>query len=647
MSYKSRIVGILVIAAFFMMGVRSLAGIPRTGSCEELKYADRLWWAGQFHETHGLYAEIANSTNSSTLDRSGALQRMALQAWLKYGEADSALLLLNRAVQLGEGKAISYAMMSRFVLEEGRADSALTIAGYAINESEKLSDSLQAVVAYARSIFELAKDTYLSGGLLDTMLLRKTVLRLETIGRQAPLETDVWEQMLGIALLLGDGSSVRQAWNQYLAPPRDDSLPGFSGDSMKGLSEALSNWNDSDLTDDSRRILIKALAASRMFKYVRLVSGNPALPNGTELTNDPEIAGILRYAELISEARTRINQIYRKRLTGDSTIAVDIQEFLGLAYNYWLSLDYPGERPEFTTDEIGAQLSSRWGAVFCSVDLSPENFDITWGHEIRTDIREIDQYGHQLEVKFVELDQMVSTGMMEWVSDGDISIGGWTPTPEAVYRIRPPWQGSGLRAWEALTLPGKREEIQNRILSLRIVDDSLANSDPYSNLPGADLRLRYASLHRLYDSLVSSGYTGGKLRRAFINEYQRLRYESSIVAHEGRHAIDMVFRSDEFESWDAAQVELSGKLSEVLFSPDPWYTVGNSSAIFYSGDTTSGHGEASRLLRKQLVDWMEIHADEIDSFDHSRPTLPQLDLLSNEQLLMALRELDSLAKAGK
>ncbi len=237
--------------------------------------------------------------------------------------------------------------------------------------------------------------------------------------------------------------------------------------------------------------------------------------------------------------------------------------------------------------------------------------------------------------------------MAAWVTDGDVQIGGWAPTPEATYRVRPAWSESGIRAWEALTSPEKQKHIQNRILSLSMVDDSLAKADPYANLPGTSLRIMCASQRRIYDSLISSEYTGHELRQAFIDEYQRLRHESSIVAHEGRHAIDMAFYGEEFETWDATGVELRGKLSEVLFSPDPWFTVGNSSAVFYASDTTAGHGAASRLIRKQLVDWMEDHADEIGEFNHSRPTLPQLDLLSTEQLLTALKELDPPARAGE
>lgn len=647
MSGRIRIVTALSVVACVLVAGNTLAGIPRTGFCKELSNADKLWRAGRFHETHDLYVEIADSKDHTSLDRVGALQRLALQAWLKYEKADSAMAFLRQAVQLGEAKALSYAMMSRFVLDNNPSDSAIILAKYSLSESQKLSDSLQAVLALGRATLAFAKDAQLAGNSIDTLALRDAAQKLNAVGQFVPFETDLWDCLLGVSLVLGDGPLAMRAWKRYLEMAPNDSLFTLAGGSIFGLPELLSSWNGNALNYESRRVLVRALVASRLYDYAELIATSPGLPDEAEFVRDPEIAGMLSYAGLVTRARSRIFRIFRKRLMGDSTIATDIQDFLGLAYNYWLSLDYAGERPEFSTDEIGAQLSQKWGAAFCSVDFSPSNFDITWGHAIRTEVREIEQYGHRIEVKIVDLDQMVSAGMMEWITDGDVQIGGWTPTPEAIYRIRPAWHDSGIYAWEALTSPDERKHIQDRILGLGLVDDSLATADPHANLPGAGLRIMYTSQKRIYDSLISAGYAGDQLCRVFVGEYQRLKYEASIVAHEGRHAIDMAFYGEEFGTWNATTVELRAKLSEVLFSPDPWFTVGNSAVVFYTSDTTSGHGAASRLIRKQLVDWMDDHVDEINGFDRSRPTLPQLELLSTEQLLTALKELDPLAKAGR
>jgi hypothetical protein len=58
-----------------------------------------------------------------------------------------------------------------------------------------------------------------------------------------------------------------------------------------------------------------------------------------------------------------------------------------------------------------------------------------------------------------------------------------------------------------------------------------------------------------------------------------------------------------------------------------------------------GHGEANLLIVQSLVVWLEAHADEVDGLDPGRPMLPQLDLLSDEQLRAAARSMDPLAAA--
>jgi len=640
-----------VMIVFILVSVRMVqAGIPATGSCSDLWSADELWRLGKFYESHETLTRLADNFQLAAEDRVGVLQRLALQSWLLSGNADSALTLLNRAVQLHEARASSYTMMSRFLLENGNADSAISVSLSALRECRWFSDSLRAVFAFGRAVFECQKEAYRAGKAMDLRTLRDAAARLNAVGLQAPSETYLWELSLGLSLLLKDGPSIREAWMQYLELSPEDSLFTMARDSFQVLAKALPSWTGNDLDRESRRALIRALAQSRLYRYAKLMVASPALPYGDELRREPEIAGILDYADLIERASRLIPQIFRKRLTADSTIAADIQEVLGLAYNYWQSLKYPGERPEFTTDELGAQLSQRWGAAFCSVDFGPAAFDMTWGHVVREDVREVEQYGHKVEVRVTIVDQMVSSCMMEWLTDGDVQIGGWAPIPPIVYQVRPASFTSSIKGWEKFACVEKRQNMETRINDLRAADDSLAKADPYAYLPGTDMRIRYSTLKRLYDSLASSGYAGERLRRAFFHEYERLKEESAIIAHEGRHLIDMTYYSDEFESWDATRVELSAKLSEVLFSPNPRFSVGNTAAVFcehVTGDASSGHGPASYLIRKGLVAWMDQHADEINGFDRLCPTLPQLDLLSTAQLLTALRTLDPSAQSSE
>ena len=54
----------------------------------------------------------------------------------------------------------------------------------------------------------------------------------------------------------------------------------------------------------------------------------------------------------------------------------------------------------------------------------------------------------------------------------------------------------------------------------------------------------------------------------------------------------------------------------------------------------SSHGQANERVMRGLVSWMLANAGEIEGLDAARPYLPQLDLLTDEQLREAVRSMD-------
>lgn len=145
----------------------------------------------------------------------------------------------------------------------------------------------------------------------------------------------------------------------------------------------------------------------------------------------------------------------------------------------------------------------------------------------------------------------------------------------------------------------------------------------------------------LLERLQGRGLAGENLRLAFLSEYERTRQESSIFAHEGRHAIDERLKTKVRPAWKS---EFYAKLSEVVFTTDPRLAL-DSIVSANIGDPTS-HGQANRHIMKGVVKWMKKHRDEIYGLDPERPLLPQFDLLTDEQIREAFRSMDPLAKAS-
>ncbi len=58
------------------------------------------------------------------------------------------------------------------------------------------------------------------------------------------------------------------------------------------------------------------------------------------------------------------------------------------------------------------------------------------------------------------------------------------------------------------------------------------------------------------------------------------------------------------------------------------------------------HGRANLKVIRGLVAWMEAHGEEIPGLDPEEPLLPQLDLLTDEQIRAAIRSMDPMASGG-
>jgi len=129
---------------------------------------------------------------------------------------------------------------------------------------------------------------------------------------------------------------------------------------------------------------------------------------------------------------------------------------------------------------------------------------------------------------------------------------------------------------------------------------------------------------------------------AFISETMQLNVESTVFAHEGRHAIDQLYFKAQFDSMPQDERELRAKYSEVIFSSRPKLALTGS---ILGGDLDSNtiHGKANLRLRIIIVQWMQQHRNEISHLNDSIPLLMQLNLLTDQQLREICLEADPLS----
>ncbi len=117
-----------------------------------------------------------------------------------------------------------------------------------------------------------------------------------------------------------------------------------------------------------------------------------------------------------------------------------------------------------------------------------------------------------------------------------------------------------------------REKTEREIAEYEPGDIALAREKASAYLPGLAMRIQHNAFRRLLNELRAKGLEDSELRLAFIAEIERIDLESSIIAHEGRHAIDS--RSSFNFMRRGSEKEFRAKLSEVAFSSVPFLAIG-------------------------------------------------------------------------
>jgi hypothetical protein len=381
--------------------------------------------------------------------------------------------------------------------------------------------------------------------------------------------------------------------------------------------------------------VFEGLRLSQFFDLATLVARDDRFADADAFASSPRVRETIAYADATEALKISTDSYYRD-IANKRTDRAAWRKALGAAgQTLWAKLDFPSAPPAFSEEALARELRQRFGAVI-SLGETGDVEDMHYGHIFLDDKRTIEQYGHRAELRLIALDHMVSNGYESWVWDGRQGHGGWA-NEGGIHQVRPLYADGSLKSWERLSDPVQRTEIEEQVARFSAGDDDIAKRDPVAFLPGLALRLRWSGVNALADELRKAGATGAELKRRFMIELNRITLDSSIFAHEGRHALDGIYVKD--VKLESEELEFRAKLSEVAFGDHPRLNFGS---IFNPNmsDANSPHGRANKRIATGLVAWMEMHRAEITALDPARPLLPQFDKLSDIQMQAAMRGMD-------
>lgn len=586
----------------------------------------------QRQEIAAAVTAFSEAARDSTPARRAAAERMlGVIAWRFYEDQGEARVHFGNALATGADTMATLIELARLATAEGRYRQAFELADRARRSSTDDLDSRGAILQLGKAVTEAALAARLDGGAAGertavgsdtTVAVAVRALRL--LVRQTPGRVDEAHQLLLASLIAGDGVAAREALDSYyLIDTGGGSMHSPIPAALAQLHSMLAGWHADQATRAERARLASALGRARFYDAAGLVA-----PGGTD---------ILAYAKYCRRVAREANEYYRRTLVAGERPDALTRLVIRAERDLWPRLTWPGAPPRFFPAGADAELGRRFGALL-QLGITGGYYDMHLGHVVGDERRTVTQYGKTARVTFVALDGMVTNGLQSWAWDDNGGHGGWQRR-DTIVQVRPIFVEHALSLWVSADPARRIAEIRN-IEADSAADWTLARADSIGYLPGVASRLHRDGRDQLIDSLRRGGVPDSTLGREFVRVASRLIRESSIIAHEGRHAIDDALDP----RLTPEDREFRAKLSEIAFAERPKLVM---SAIVHPniGDATP-HGRANARLMLGLIRWMRAHGSEIQGFNGRLPVLPQLPLLADAQLRRAFRSMDPLARGS-
>ncbi len=579
------------------------------------------------------------ATDTSSARQLRATVALARLAWRVRRDSATAQQLLMSASRI-DPQAISVPLeRAQMLIAFGELTAARQAADSALAVASTPMDRARAAAVLAVVLIEpvLARTDSIPKALAltdaDREALRELTRALIDLVRDQPGVLEPARLLVTLGALTADGPAILEGWRScYLIGALDDG--GLLAQPGRLLATLLPGWNDETATLTDRIAVVHALADSRFFDAAAVLGLQRGRDGTIPARIDRRAAEIVAYSRFRRRMTTLVDEVYRRIAVGDSGTVDEIQDgMLQAAETLWLTLQWSGAPTPLTWDNLPAVLRAKFGAEF-SLGLTSGYPSLHMGHAVVDEIRTVHQNGRYAEVRFVSLDAMTSNGFQTWAWDGRASTGGWG-TATQIIQVRPAYVGEPLSAWRAVTDTALRTRTARRIAADSSADIARAHTDSVAFFSSIPARLLRDARDQMMDSLRASGLSGTELETAFKRTYADALRESSIFAHEGRHAIDQKHEPD----LSSEELEFRAKISQVVFASHP--RLAAVSGIFQEniGDGTP-HGLANERIMRGLMNWMRVHAAEVDTLNPSDPLLPQVPLLTDVQLRAAFASMD-------
>lgn len=538
----------------------------------ELREAERASHDGRFRDARPLLEAVVAAPSARPEDRDAAAQELARITWRIDGKPDAARERLEKIARSARRKVPPLLLLCRMERTLGRYDASRAAARRALAAAGTDAERRGARIALSSALVDEVVEAARLGkkrayGDESRRRLAEALGHLAPLIRDEPGLLEPSKAALDASLLLGDGPEALAAWSSYcLAAGAADSTL-LAGPRIV-LSGSLPLWKGPASGRRDREAVVEALAGSRFFTEAVILAKDPRTPREARVDRLPRVRDLILYESFVRDVSRTTDLYYRDVARGASDPEAWMKALRERAMRLWKGLSWRSGRPPFDEKVLersaDAELGTRFGTAG-GAGTTGGTRDLHMGHRVVDERRVANQYGRRAEIRFMSLDAIVSNGYETWMWDGAGAHGGWGGVG-LVVQVRPAYAEGGPWRWQEMTDPERRAKALAKTAEETGRDRERAAKDPYAYLPGLSQRLLEQGLTRILDDEKARGLSDGALRAAFVAVTDRAVIESSIFAHEGRHAIDSQFFED---VKDRATREYRAKLSEIAFAPAP------------------------------------------------------------------------------
>lgn len=342
---------------------------------------------------------------------------------------------------------------------------------------------------------------------------------------------------------------------------------------------------------------------------------------------DPDVARELERIETFIEFRDELalffEEYYRERSRGGD----EFNDYQRLAPIYTKIAAYFDEdlgQSKSWIGKINGRIEQEYGVGLDFIMDSGVLFGLNFGYVVDDISTHVSQWGGTGEFRLIILKNMVSNGLMSWLSDGEGGVGGWNLGNNLMFAV----QNSTGNILNTLDLLDKATADAFRRSAVEY-DGILDNKKPgevfYSKTLIHDLSAKQLSVEM---QRAEENGIPVELRETYIiHRYQDSYLYTTIIVHEGQHALDKYFGN----TW-YGEDEYRAKLSELAYGDLQYRTLANLHSPALGTDIIDKHAEANTRVYNDIVQHILTNNSKYPEIDSTRNVMLQLPQLTEKQI---------------